>query len=104
MCGGSVANPASAVFLAAALHVAEKNFIPPGFTTAGEHRCCCGAIEDEGGGSRALNLFSSIFKPESKNYSPYWFGDPSREKNRGPRVIALLLAAEVAKDMESNHD
>lgn len=79
------------VFKRAAIRIAD-----------GKNGLCCPAICGARRhlywhGDEYVVFFTELFRP--KAFSLEWFGPPFIPSNQGQRILALLFAAEVARDM-----
>lgn len=72
---------------------------------SGRHLYACIAIKsvavfDSPEYRAAFRVFSRFSRNEHIDFSVSWFGFPDDSSNQDDRVIALLFAAEIAKDAE----
>lgn len=60
-------------------------------------RCCCAALQISPYNlyAPALEIYAKYFQPECMNPADYWWPVPAPE----PRILALLLMAEILKDL-----
>ncbi len=82
------------IFRAAAEKLQTKNYLE-------ENTFCCETLESAGANEDERELFEKLFKP-SHIYHRWrtWWDMGDLKTDYTPRVIALLLCAEIAKDMK----
>lgn len=74
---------------------------------SGRRSYACIAIESVAGFDSpeyraAFRVFSRFSRNEHIDFSKSWLGFPDERRNKDDRVLALLFAAEIAKDLERN--
>lgn len=60
------------------------------------HQAACDAIGERR--RDAKEYFANFFCPAGKIRDEFWFGTTKEPENKQPRVLALLFAAQIAKD------
>jgi len=77
----------------------ETYLLSNGWVANGHTICCCDAIRSKYKESNnlAVDYFKDLFYDDSMGI--FWWADPfNTDEDQGARVIALLLAAEIAEN------